>query len=445
MSSNLQDEIARLLGQPASIFGGQAPQPPQGQQWPQANDFGISDPSVATPPEDFIASPNPSKPLPSSVRNEGYRRIITDFTYGLGSGLSAASQNPTGRALRTDAGIGAILQQPMVLQKAKEALAQQKQEQDMRKAQMLISILGQQEKAKQDAINAQNIQSDNEAQQARNSETARHNREQENRQSGQAATTLRSKGLMIDPSGNVVPVPREMLGPEELAKIQKDEANTKSLDSLETLRKSQEELNDATAALRKAQADPNSSQFELARQRLEIAKRNSDIAYEGLGLRQQSNDMRAATLEATGGISPDRQKMQANAQSGLRAIEDFRTELKKPGVLTAMAIPGSIGARKARNARNEMVDVLTRLRTGAALNKEEQAFYNDQAPGLIDAIDAAASSGESDVIEYKLKRFEDEFKALAGPNKVNLPNRTPAATPAPTNVIRYDSQGNRIK
>ncbi len=146
MSTNIQDVIARLLGQPSSIFGGsQAQQNTMGPTWPTANDFGMSDPNVATPPEDFIASPNPSQPLPPEVRMEGYRRFLTNFTYGLGSGLTAATQNPVGRGLRTQAGMGAILQQPMVLQKAKEAMAQQKREEDMRKAQILAGILGQQQ------------------------------------------------------------------------------------------------------------------------------------------------------------------------------------------------------------------------------------------------------------------------------------------------------------
>jgi len=107
---------------------------------------------------------------------EGWRRVATDFTYGLGSGLSAGSQNPTGRALRTSAGAGAILQQPMVLQKAREAMALQKQQEDARKAQILAGILGQQQQQAQQAkehadafglqqktfdLNKSNIEADN--------------------------------------------------------------------------------------------------------------------------------------------------------------------------------------------------------------------------------------------------------------------------------------------
>lgn len=110
-----------------------------------------------------------------------------------------------------------------------------------------------------------------------------------------------------------------------------------------------------------------------------------------------------------GAISPERQKMQENAKSGLRAITTLRDELKKPGTLAALAVPGSPTARKARAARAEMIDVMTRLRTGAALNADEQKFYNDQAPGLIDSL-----FNDPDTIPYKLSIFEQEFQGLSG-------------------------------
>ena len=138
----------------------------------------------------------------------------------------------------------------------------------------------------------------------------------------------------------------------------------------------------------------------------------------------------AAELGVAGGfrgpMSPERQKMEENAQSGLRAIDKLRSELKKPGMLAELAIPTSPAARTARAARGEMIDVITRLRTGAALNKDEQAFYRDQAPGLIDAL-----FGDPDTIEYKLSIFENEFKGLAGGSggDIQKPNAPNAETP----------------
>jgi hypothetical protein len=94
--------------------------------------------------------------------------MITDFTYGLGSGLSAATQNPVGRGLRTEAGMGAILQQPKVLQDAKIALAQKTQEENDRKAQILAGILGQQQQGQQAAAQLAETQRLHSIEQAKN-------------------------------------------------------------------------------------------------------------------------------------------------------------------------------------------------------------------------------------------------------------------------------------
>lgn len=134
-----------------------------------------------------------------------------------------------------------------------------------------------------------------------------------------------------------------------------------------------------------------------------------------------------------GPTSPERQKMQENAKSGLRAIATLREELKKPGTLAALAVPNSPTARKARAARAEMVDVMTRLRTGAALNRDEQTFYRDQAPGLIDAL-----FNDPGTIDYKLSIFEDEFNGLAGTSA-----RQPATSAPAGNKGKADPLGIR--
>ena len=77
------------------------------------------------PAEDSIVSPNPAQPNPEQVRMEGYRRLLTNFTYSLGSGLEAANANPRGRGQRTQAGMGAILQVPQKIQDARQAYALQ--------------------------------------------------------------------------------------------------------------------------------------------------------------------------------------------------------------------------------------------------------------------------------------------------------------------------------
>lgn len=105
-------------------------------------------------------------------------------------------------------------------------------------------------------------------------------------------------------------------------------------------------------------------------------------------------------------------KTRENANSGLRALKTIKSELYdtngnlKTEVLQKAALPGSLFARKYETAVREASDVLTRLRTGAALNENEEKFYRSQLPTLLDLTDPEA-------IDYKLKVIEDLFNALA--------------------------------
>lgn len=69
---------------------------------------------------------------------EGFRRLLTNFTYSLGSGLTAANQSPRGRAQRTGAGMGAVLQVPEVLRRAQEQAAAVKEKQAQDTIQLLL-------------------------------------------------------------------------------------------------------------------------------------------------------------------------------------------------------------------------------------------------------------------------------------------------------------------
>ena len=120
-----------------------------------------------------------------------------------------------------------------------------------------------------------------------------------------------------------------------------------------------------------------------------------------------------------GAMSMDRQTREAAATSGLKAITKFRQELaKNPNLLVQLATPGSPGARTALAAKREIIDVLTRIRTGAALNTNEEDFYNNQAPVLLDQL-----FGDPETVEYKLGIFEQQFKDLAPPAP-GIPNPT---------------------
>ena len=76
-----------------------------------------------------------------------------------------------------------------------------------------------------------------------------------------------------------------------------------------------------------------------------------------------------------------------------------------PSVLVKGAIPGRLGARSFHALRSEVTDVITRLRTGAALNENEEVFYSGQVPGALDL-------SEPEAIETKLTVLEELFTGL---------------------------------
>jgi len=104
-------------------------------------------------------------------------------------------------------------------------------------------------------------------------------------------------------------------------------------------------------------------------------------------------------------LTAQQQLNKTSADSGLRALSTIESELQKnPNVLLQASIPGTPGARIFNAARKEAGDVLTRLRTGAALNENEMVFYQSQLPQAFDA---------PDTITYKLGLFRDLFNQIS--------------------------------
>ena len=129
-----------------SLLGGNRTASPLSMGQAPPSNLGLHELQNATPmrPEDLVVSPNPSMPHPPDQRMEGYRRMFTDFTYSLGSGLAAATANPRGRGLRTQAGMGAILQMPKILQDQLEAKKIAEDQRKLTTATALSGILNQQ-------------------------------------------------------------------------------------------------------------------------------------------------------------------------------------------------------------------------------------------------------------------------------------------------------------
>jgi hypothetical protein len=110
-----------------------------------------------------------------------------------------------------------------------------------------------------------------------------------------------------------------------------------------------------------------------------------------------------------------------NAQSGLGALQTIQSELQRdPTILAKGAIPTSIGKNIAgagvlETARKEAADVISRLRTGAAINKEEEAFYRGQLPQFGDS---------ADTINYKMNLLGSLFDRFANPQAAQPDNAT---------------------
>jgi hypothetical protein len=205
-----------------SLLGGRQGLSPLASQPPidAAQDFGVNGPQQPQEPmrpEDLIVSPDPSQPHPANQRMEGIRRMLTDFTFSLGSGLTAASQNPRGRAQRTMAGQGAILQVPKKLQDQIDAKKVAEEQRKQMAATAMSNILNQQSEIqnrartlaettrlrqiqeKTAADNAANIAADNAREDA-----AANNPKIENYAPGSLIITRDSKGNEI--SRETVPV-----------------------------------------------------------------------------------------------------------------------------------------------------------------------------------------------------------------------------------------------
>jgi hypothetical protein len=106
----------------------------------------------------------------------------------------------------------------------------------------------------------------------------------------------------------------------------------------------------------------------------------------------------------------------ANATSGIKQIGVLADALKSnPGAATSNAaasiLPGALGnvARGAAGtqnfdtARNEIVDVLARLRTGAAISKQEEAQYKGMLPSAFDS---------PQTIQHKLDIYRELFQGI---------------------------------
>jgi hypothetical protein len=113
-------------------------------------------------------------------------------------------------------------------------------------------------------------------------------------------------------------------------------------------------------------------------------------------------------------LGPELFRTSENAKSGLRRVADIESLLQGDDTaLAQLAVPGSPTQRRLKTAMAEVEDVITRLRTGAALNKDEQEFYSGQLPGILDALSDYRNPNSASAVKYKLSLFKELFQGLS--------------------------------
>ena len=112
-------------------------------------------------------------------------------------------------------------------------------------------------------------------------------------------------------------------------------------------------------------------------------------------------------------LSAEASRLKGTIESGLASIESLDNILnpdkEKPGLegrgrLTTRALSFGLGARELGTEITNLSDVIGRLRSGAAINKDEEKRFLKMLPGPLDP---------DDVIETKLDRLRTELNAVA--------------------------------
>ena len=119
---------------------------------------------------------------------------------------------------------------------------------------------------------------------------------------------------------------------------------------------------------------------------------------------------RKPTAPARQIVSAETAKLIENAQSGLRALDDMEASIGEDPSVYRYAAGGQLGAslkgtagQKYLTSKKIAADIVTRLRTGAALNAEEQKFYDSLSPGILDTPDSA---------RFKVKQMRDFYSGI---------------------------------
>lgn len=93
------------------------------------------------------------------------------------------------------------------------------------------------------------------------------------------------------------------------------------------------------------------------------------------------------------------------ASAGLDALDQVEQMIGgDPNIRIKGAIPGSPGARSYESAKRQVMDMVARLQTGAALTNEEQKFYERQLPQPFDS---------PEDVQFKVQQLRNYFQSVA--------------------------------
>jgi len=146
-----------------------------------------------------------------------------------------------------------------------------------------------------------------------------------------------------------------------------------------------------------------------------LAAGDTDAAEQLGSMYELAAAYEASATEAEKPLSAEASKVVGNANSGLQSLDQLEALISgEGGVPKGTLVPGrdlfggavgnALGTSQFDTVNRNIIDVITRLRTGAALTDQEARFYASQVPQAFDT---------PDVIQLKLQTFRDLFNSVA--------------------------------
>lgn len=113
-------------------------------------------------------------------------------------------------------------------------------------------------------------------------------------------------------------------------------------------------------------------------------------------------------------LNPTQLEAQTNANSALLSLQNLTNAIAKPEGGYSQGKLFNLGLGKVGFAERELRDVITRIRTGAALSENEESFYKKQVPRTVDS---------DETIQTKVNQLAAFYAGIAGsPVTLELPD-----------------------